>query len=301
MEKIIRLFGMAAGILLVMMLLYGCGERIAVNGSAGIVPSQTPESAKNASKEQLEKYVSKLSSLESVFQSHRVKFQSSYSNNSEGFLQVRPIGDPNKKLSEEELAALKQSIYKAVGGKFPLNISVYTIGEQPHMTGKITAIDEKGRFLVVSSEKFLDKEKKMPDAVWYTMSDDAAIEYAGKPLKQEDVAIGSSAKVWSDGLMLSSYPGQTTGLRLEITEKDDGIGDAKGKVTGLEITGKGVNEERMIEVDGIRYRLVPHARVWLKDKKTDVSEIKTGDTVKLWFSGYELGPEKTVTQVVIER
>ncbi|MGO4270597.1 DUF3221 domain-containing protein [Paenibacillus sp. TAF58] len=239
--------------------------------------------------------------LKNVFESHHVKFQSSYSNENEGFLEIRRIGDHSKLLSEEEEAELRQSIYKAVGGEFPLNISVYTIDDQPGLTGKITVLDEKGRFLVVSSNKFLDKEMKMPEAAWYTMSDDANIEFEGKPVHARDVRIGSIVKVWSEGMMLTSYPGQTTGLRLEIMTRDNGIGNARGNVTGVEKTGEGVNTERTIEVDGVKHRLLPITQVWVNDENSDFSDIKIGESVKIWFAGYEIGPEKIVTQVVIER
>lgn len=79
------------------------------------------------------------------------------------------------------------------------------------------------------------------------------------------------------------------------------MGDARGIVTGLEKTGEGVNEESTIEVDGVKHRLLPIAQVWIKDKKLNASDIKVGDRVKIWFAGYEVGPEKWLTQVVIER
>jgi hypothetical protein len=296
-----RLFGVVVCIIVVAMLFSSCGKSNLLNRGEGAELSKTPGKVASISKQELEKYVNQLPSLKNVFESHRVKFQSSYSNENEGFLEIRRIGDHSKLLSEEEEAVLRQSIYKAVGGEFPLNISVYTIGDQPGLTGKITAIDEKGRFLVVSSNKFLDKEKKMPDAAWYTMSDDANMEFEGKPIHARNVRIGSIVKVWSEGLMLTSYPGQTTGLRLEIMTRDNGIGDARGNVTGLEKTGEGVNTERTIEVDGVKHRLLPITQVWMNDKNADISDIKMGESVKIWFAGYEIGPEKIVTQVVIER
>jgi hypothetical protein len=292
-----RLLGVIVCTILVTMLLSGCGER---NRSQGSPPITTPEKVSSISKEDLEKYVNKLASLEAVFNNHKVKFQSSYSTETEGFLEIRRIGDHSKSLSDEENAALTQSIYEAVGSEFPLKISVYTIGEQPGMTGKITAIDDVGRFLVISSDKFLDEEKKTPDGAWFTMSDDADFVFEGKPLQAKDVKIGSSVMVWGEGLMLTSYPGQTTGLRLEIMAWDDGIGDAKGIVTGLEKTGEGVNEEQTIEVDGIKHRLLPITQVWMKGEKVNISDIKIGNQVKIWFAGYEVVPEKMVTQVIIE-
>lgn len=127
-----------------------------------------------------------------------------------------------------------------------------------NMTGKITAIDNdrRLRFLVVSPDKFLKQDKKMPDAVWYEMRDNADIEYKGKAFKAENVKIGSTVKVWSEGIMFLSYPGQTGGIRLEITAIDSGKGDASGRVTGIEKTGEGVNETWIIEVDGVKYQLL---------------------------------------------
>jgi hypothetical protein len=284
--------------ILVTMLLSSCAER---NGSEGIAPNKTNKIVRPVSKVDLEKYVNMLSSLETVFKSHHVKFQSSYSNEHEGFLEIRRIGDHVRSMSDEEKTGFRQSIYEAVGAEFPLNITLYTIGDQPGMTGKISAIDKAGRLLVISSDKFLDKEKKMPDAVWYAMTDDADITFEGKPLQARDIKIGSSVKVWSEGMMLASYPGQTAGLHLEITAWDAGIGNASGIVTGLEKTGEGVNEELTIEVDGVKHRLITIAKVWFNGENASASDIKVGDRVKIWFAGYEVGPEKMVTQVVIER
>ena len=281
-------------------LLTGCGDP--GERKEGSSPHQvTPKKMKSISKEDLQKYVNKLSSLETIFDSHNVKFQSSYSDDKEAFLEVRRVGDHSKSLSDAEKAKLKHSIYEAVGVEFPLNISVYSIDEESGISGRITAIDDKGRFLVVSSDKFLDQEKKMPDAAWYGMSDDAHIEFAGKKLQPIDVQIGSSVKIWGEGLMLTSYPGQTTGLRLEIIAQDNGNGDARGKVTGLVTTGEGVNLERTMEVDGVKHRLLPIAQVWKEGEKANATEIMAGDQVKLWFAGYEFGPEQLVTKVVIER
>ncbi|WP_199613681.1 hypothetical protein [Paenibacillus alkalitolerans] len=243
MGNMMKLLGASICIILIVMIISGCGRGNMINGSIG--------------KDDLENYVNKLHKLEDVFKGHRVKFQSSHSNEREGFLEIRRIGEHSKPLSDEEIASLKRSIYEAVGGVFPLNITVYTIEEQPGISGKITAIDKDGRFLVVSSDKFLDKEEKMPDAAWYAMSDDAEIEFEGKPVNAEDVKIGSSVKVWSEG--------------------------------------------RTIELDGEKHRLLPIAKVWLNGQASDASDIAVGDAVKIWFAGYEIGPEKMVTQVVIER
>ena len=42
-----------------------------------------------------------------------------------------------------------------------------------------------------------------------------------KAFKAENVKIGSTVKMWSEGMLLS-YPGQTEGIRLKITAIDSG-------------------------------------------------------------------------------
>ncbi|MDQ0878901.1 hypothetical protein QFZ77_007560 [Paenibacillus sp. V4I3] len=171
----------------------------------------------------------------------------------------------------------------------------------PNMTGKITAIDTEGRrFLVVSPDKFLDQAKKMPDATWFSILDNVDIEYKGKTFKAEDVKIGSTVKVWSEGNMKTSYPGQTGGIRFEITAIDPGKGDAMGRVTGIEKTGEGLNENWYVNVDGVKYSLFIFTQVWKKGNLLNVTSIKVGDQIKIWFAGYDFeGFEKFVTQVVI--
>jgi len=281
----LKMSGTAVCLLLISIVLSACGWR-----ATDIVSSK-----------QLERIMSDLYSNKDVFEKHQVEFQSSYSQEDRGFLEVRPVGDPSRTLTEKQLDALKRSIYEAVGTKFPLTITVYTIGEEPHITGNMTAIDEEGRFLVASSEKFLDQEKKMPYAAWYKMAEDAILEYDGMPIKAEDVTIGSAVNVWNSGLELTSYPSQTTGLRLEITAWDDGQGDANGSVTEAEVTAEGSNEIRSITVNGETYRLLPFTQVWLQGESAKAADLASGDFVRLWFAGYDIGSERMVTQVVIER
>lgn len=271
--------------LLVVMLLSGCAGR----------------KVDSVSQENLHTYMAVIPSLDAVFESHQIKMLSYYSDDHEVILEVRRIGDHTSSLSEKEIDGIKQAFYLAAGAEFPLNIKVYTIGEQPGMTGTIRAIDKDGRVLVVSTDKFIGTEKKMPDAAWYTMANDADVTYGGKPLQMKDLKIGSSVNVWAEGMMLTSYPGQTSGLRLEVTAWDEGTGDAKGVITGLEKSGEGVNEQRMIAVDGVKYRLSSFAQVWKNGLKMSANDLKVEDHVKIWFAGYEAGTEKIVTQVVIER
>ncbi|CAN7535765.1 hypothetical protein LJR153_003857 [Paenibacillus sp. LjRoot153] len=95
-------------------------------------------------------------------------------------------------------------------------------------------------------------------------------------------------------------PWQTTGLRLEIIALGNGAGDASGKVTGLVTTGEGVNVERIIEIDGVKHRLLPFAQLRKESVPAQFSEITVGKQVKIWFAGYDFGNEKFVTKVVLD-
>ncbi|NQX58270.1 DUF3221 domain-containing protein [Paenibacillus qinlingensis] len=172
--------------------------------------------------------------------------------------------------------------------------------DQVEVSGKITAINEKGSLLVVSSDKFIGQDKKMPDAAWYSVSDDATINFNGKKLQVNEVQIGSTVKVWTDGMMLTSYPGQAAGLRFEIIEVDRGVGDANGKVTGFVTTGEGVNVERIIEIDGVKHRLLPFAQLRKGSGPAQFSDIIVGKQAKIWFAGYDFGTEKFVTKLVLD-
>ncbi|MDR6549972.1 DUF3221 domain-containing protein [Paenibacillus qinlingensis] len=288
MDKRRYWFPLICCMMLVTVLISGCGNQQA-----------SPKKAQSFSIEDLQKYASQLITLEAVFEKHQVKPQSTYGTDKGVFLEVRRVGEHDKTLSDAEKSKFKQAIFKAVGAEFPLNITVYAIDEQSGTKGKITAIDGKGRFLVVKTDKFINQEKKMPDATWYAMSDDAVIMYEGKKFNVTDMQIGSSVTVWSEGMMLTSYPGQTTGLRLQINTLDDGLGDLSGKVTSVTTSGEGVNLERMLDVDGVKYRMFPFTQVWKDGVLIEAATMKEGDHVKLWFAGYEIGPEKMVTKVVI--
>ncbi|MGO4498433.1 DUF3221 domain-containing protein [Paenibacillus sp. 2RAB27] len=287
--------------ILSVVLITGCCDRKGLDQYEGAAQLQeAPKPMKSVSKEDLQKYTNQLITLGAVFEKHQVRPQSSYSNEKEAFLEVRRVGEHAKTLSDAEKASLKQSIFEAIGAEFPLNISVYTINEQSGMTGKITAINEKGSFLVVSSDKFIGQDNKMPDAAWYTMSDDARIEFEGKKLQSNEVQIGDTVKVWAEGMMLTSYPGQTMGLRLEIIAHGNGAGDASGKVTGVVTTGEGVNVERIIEIDGVKYKLLPFAQLRKESGPAQFSDITVGKLVKIWFAGYDFGSEKFVTKVAVD-
>lgn len=195
-----------AAFVLALILLAGCSGQSSVQGGG------------TASADELRSYQEKLLKSNDVFQAHKVMMLTSSTNEKEGRmdLEVRRIGVHDQPLPDQEMAAFKKAIYGAVGAEFPLAIKVFTIGQEPHMKGKVSKIDESGRLLIVSTEKYLDAEKKEPEADWYTMASDAELLYQGKPISLKDIKAGAMVDAWNEGLVLTSYPGQTTGLKLVV-------------------------------------------------------------------------------------
>jgi hypothetical protein len=153
------------------------------------------------------------------------------------------------------------------------------------LRGKVTAIDGN-RALIVSKDAN-HPELKTPTAVWVDFED----------VSLKDVQIGSQVKVETDGMMLESYPMQTKGYKLEVVSSVVGKGDLEGTVTALEI----IEKSNTIEVDGIKYELLPFTKYFVNMDLADVKEIKVGDKVELWFPGYQILEERLVTQVRIVR
>ncbi|WDM31268.1 hypothetical protein KCX80_16915 [Paenibacillus mucilaginosus] len=294
------------------LLLTGCGqqalqdlkeaaarEAAASNQASDQAFEQASDPPKSVSPEVLESLLRKHDGLQSVFRQHGVRPLGSGMNERGAYLEVRRIGEHDRTLTEREIEAFRQSVYKAAGGRFPLKITVRTLAAQPDMTGRVTAIDGEGRLLIVSTDRFLEQERTRPDAAWYRMADDAEMTADGRRLQAAEIPIGSAVQAWSEGMMLTSYPGQTTGLRLVVKAPDTETGDAQGTVTGLSMSGEGVNAMHTIGINGVTYRLLASARVWEKGGQVGFSELKEGRRAKVWFSGLEIGERKTVSQIVL--
>lgn len=58
-------------------------------------------------------------------------------------------------------------------------------------------------------------ENEDPEAVWISLTEDALVIYNGDHTRLE---VGQWVRAWFAGLMFTSYPGQTMGVKLEVTE-----------------------------------------------------------------------------------
>ena len=280
----------AAGVLVgIVLILAGCGGR---------------EAKLSTHPQDLQSFASKLMSL-NTYEKFGLRHLSSGSGARSVHLQVRKLADFEQPVAESEKKQIVEAIYREIGFRVPLELDLLTLGEQPSITGKLTAIDGK-RVLIVSTDYWIGSEPRMPDAMWFGMAADGVVMKDGAPIGQQSLQIGNEVKAWSEGLALASYPGQTTGLKVEVT----GAGTAaEGDLTGTidEISfGHQNMEDNYVVVSGQKYGLYDSTLVLLGEARTPVAlaDVKAGETVRVWFAGYgeTNGPmQQLVTQIAIEK
>ncbi len=91
--------------------------------------------------------------------------------------------------------------------------------QEPYINGIIYSIDDN-RILVVENIKEdtykNDIDNFVGNAVWFTINNDSLINSG---LKINDLQLGDRIEVWHSGLVLESYPAQTTAAKIRIIEK----------------------------------------------------------------------------------
>lgn len=241
----------------------------------------------------------KLIKLKEVYEHFQIQAMSAYSNETTVILEVRKLKEHDKKLSDQEIRQLKKAIFEKTGQTFPLEIQSFAISAQPEMTGHITAVDGH-RVLIVNPDKLIGTETKMQDAAWFSFSSDAIIldNRSGKPMSRGDLKIGFQVNVWGNGMMEESYPGQTSALRLEVTNTDTGDGEIQGSVEQIDIDPTD-EWERYLIVEGQKYRLLDFTKYWIGENEASVQDIQPGDQVQVWSVGYEMGEERMASQIKV--
>jgi len=220
-------------------------------------------------------------------------------------LQVRKLKDFEKPVTDADKERIVEAIYEEIGFRVPLELDVYALGETPAITGKLTALDN-GRLLIVSTDTWIGQEPKMPDALWLGMAEDGVIMKDGKAIGMGDLRIGSEVKGWNAGLVLTSYPGQTTGLKVEVTGDGTSLsGDLSGTVDEIVIDAQNPDSGGFLVIGGQKYEWVNSVQVLVGDDRqlAALSDVQVGDSVLVWFAGYggegEL-MQKRVTQIAIQ-
>ncbi len=220
-------------------------------------------------------------------------------------LQVRKLKDFEKPATDADKERIVNAIYEEIGFRVPLELEVYTVGQTPAITGKLTALDN-GRLLIVSTDTWIGQEPKMPDALWLDMAEDGVIVEDGKTIGFADLRVGSEVKGWNAGLVLTSYPGQTTGLKVEVTGDGTSIsGDLSGTVDEIVIDAQNPDSVGFMIIDGQKYEWVNSVQVLDGENRrlAAISDVQAGDVVLVWFAGYggEGEPmQRLITQIAIQ-
>ncbi|WP_240417288.1 DUF3221 domain-containing protein [Paenibacillus periandrae] len=187
------------------------------------------------------KFNSSIRELEPLFARFSVEIVSLYIENGIARLEIRKLYQHREKLNDEEVEALKNAIFKSVGGSFPLSITTFTLSDKTDRAGKIMSIDKLNkRVLVVYYDKRIGMEHSIPGAYWFGLAADSNIHRKGYEFQMnlDDLRVDQTVEVWPARASLMSYPGQTTAYEISIVEdaKPGEEGILLSTILGLDLT-----------------------------------------------------------------
>jgi hypothetical protein len=171
--------------------------------------------------------VAKLAEIKSKLSGHIDELQETYSiqvlsygsGAEEVMMTIRSVKDVEKKMTEKEVERIRQSLFAYAGETFPLKLEVRECCTGPaSVAGKITKI-ENNRVLIVDETK-KNGNTDDPVAVWVALTADGIVtkKGSGEKLSFDKLTVGQQVKAWSTGIMLQSYPGQTSVVKIEIAD-----------------------------------------------------------------------------------
>ncbi|THF79472.1 hypothetical protein [Cohnella fermenti] len=203
-------------------------------------------------------------------------------------LQVRRLGDVREPLTESDLKQVKQAIYDKIGYTFKLELSAYNLGDVSHTQGRVTAIDGT-RLLIVDEARTIGADKS-PDAAWYDFAlPDASLRLAeGDEIALEEIGIGYRVRAWSEGLMLTSYPGQTGGLALDVLDRVPGEPDLTGEVAEVRLASS-LQEESYLLIGATKVVLSEFTQYIVSGEPATAGEVRVGDEVEIRTTGLPSG------------
>lgn len=215
--------------------LSGCGEREAVpppSSVAGAVPLETsavsPEpsespgptaarSTHSTSSSNLDAIQERLPSFwDDLADRFDIAVMSSGVGEDSIGMTVRSYGDIERKIPDGEMKAIKEAIFEYFGEEFALKLGQSECCAGEGMTGEIKEIDPAGKRVLVVSKTKKNGNTEDPEANWVTMTDDGWILREGKKVDFNTLAVGHEVAYWSTGLFMTSYPGQTSALKLVL-------------------------------------------------------------------------------------
>ncbi len=245
---------------------------------------QSGLSHKNLNQTERDRLSQELSRHKEIFAERGVQLHSSYSTNERMVIEVRKSKAPWEALSAEETERLKQDLYETAGYTFELQIDSFVLPKQADITGTITALDGN-RVLVVG-----DAQKgSNPSATWVRF----------QPGLTEELKIGYKINAWSDGMINESYPSQTSGLQLQVVDFEVGKGQTEGVITELSLDDSEI-DQRFIEVDHLKYRVLPFTQYRVNGDAGTQGSLSIGDKVQVWTLGYEIMPDERFASQINE-
>ncbi|RKP48858.1 hypothetical protein D7Z26_21020 [Cohnella endophytica] len=181
--------------------------------SASVKPPDEPATGLAAVQQKLNEHYAELK------QTHAIEIMYSGIGKDEIVMTVRSYGDYERKLSEQEITDYKESLYKLAGERFPVTVNVMECCEGvPGATGVIKDIDVTNNQILLVNEKQKNGNTDDPVANWVGLTEDAQVFFGDKQTSRtfDDSLIGKEATAWTTGLVLSSYPGIVTAIKLVI-------------------------------------------------------------------------------------
>ena len=134
-------------------------------------------------------------------------------------IEIRRSGDVEQTLSEAEIEAFKRTVFGLVGIEFPIKLSVQACcTNEAGITGKIRAFDKEQKRILIVNEQKKNGNSDDPEATWVTLTGDGILVISGSNVFSgfDKSIIGREAKAWSTGVMLQSYPGQTSAVKVVV-------------------------------------------------------------------------------------
>jgi hypothetical protein len=133
-------------------------------------------------------------------------------------MDIRKFGDYEKPISKDEIQAIRKTLFDGIGKEFPLKLDVIEFAKDGYISGKIEKIEHASVLIVNKLKK--NGNSQDPEATFVSLTKDGKIYIHGKPEVQafDKFKIGQEVRAWTVGVMLASYPGQTSALKIEIMD-----------------------------------------------------------------------------------
>lgn len=190
----------------------------------GVSVEYAPEGSVDFSKEELLRIKEELSAnRRSIQVSQSILLSGVGIGRDQIHVMARSYGDFERTLTEADAERLKQALYELIGKPFPVKLELGNCCSESGSTkGKITQV-EGNRVLVIDDER-KNGNTEDPVATWISMTDDGKVverrkgKDAGKDVPFGQLKVSMTVEAWFTGIMLHSYPGQATALKIEVLE-----------------------------------------------------------------------------------